>query len=190
MPSHYLNHWWIIVNWTPRNKFHWNLNWNPFIFSHENVFENVGWKISNILPQCVKLGHGCMYLGLSNFMTSVDIAVYTVDHSDVVGSFARRRCSNYIFILDLTPGFNGLSKDNCKMRWEIFKFWHLMRLISEVWRYIVLFGSTDVVRITTYERHSVSNQRQFIFVRVWYLRFMFPNTSRLVCATKKWTWSR
>ena len=26
-----------------------------------------------------------------------------LDHSDVVG---------YIFILDLTPGFNGLSKDN------------------------------------------------------------------------------
>ena len=24
------------------------------------------------------------------------------------------RCSNYIFILNLTPGFNGLSEDNCK----------------------------------------------------------------------------
>ena len=24
-----------------------------------------------------------------------------------------RRCSNYIFIIDLTPGFNGLGKDNC-----------------------------------------------------------------------------
>ena len=83
MPSHYLNHWWIIVNWTPRNKFQWNLNWNSFIFSHENVFENVVWKISAILPQCVKLGHGCMYLGLSNFMTSVDIAVYTIVCTDL-----------------------------------------------------------------------------------------------------------
>ena len=26
------------------------------------------------------------------------------------------RCSNYIFILDLTHGFNGLGKDNCKTR--------------------------------------------------------------------------
>ena len=29
-------------------------------------------------------------------------------------SIACRRCSNYIFIIDLTPGFNGLGKDNCK----------------------------------------------------------------------------
>ena len=27
-----------------------------------------------------------------------------------------RRCSNYIFILDITPGFNRLHKDNCKTR--------------------------------------------------------------------------
>ena len=46
-----------------------------------------------------------------------------VDHSDVVGNIACRRCSNYIFILDLTPGFNGLGKDNCKTRRETFKHW-------------------------------------------------------------------
>ena len=34
-----------------------------------------------------------------------------VDHSDVVGC---RRCSNYIFILDLTSGFKGFCKDSCK----------------------------------------------------------------------------
>ena len=37
-------------------------------------------------------------------------------------SIACRRCSNYIFILNLTPGFNGLGKDDCKTRWESFKF--------------------------------------------------------------------
>ena len=37
-------------------------------------------------------------------------------------SIACRRCSNYIFILDLTPGFIGLGKDNCKTRREVFKF--------------------------------------------------------------------
>ena len=31
-----------------------------------------------------------------------------VDHSD-----ACRRCSNYILVLGLTPGFNGLGNDNC-----------------------------------------------------------------------------
>ena len=49
-------------------------------------------------------------------------------------SIAWRRCSNYIFILDLTPGFNGLGKDYCETRRETFKFWDLVRLIFEVWR--------------------------------------------------------
>ena len=37
-------------------------------------------------------------------------------------SIACRRCSNYIFILDLTPVFNGLSRENGKTRRESFKF--------------------------------------------------------------------
>ena len=32
----------------------------------------------------------------------------------------------YIFILDLTPGFNGLHQDNCKMRQQTFKLWDLV----------------------------------------------------------------
>ena len=51
------------------------------------------------------------------------------DHSD-----ACRRCSNYIFILGLTPGFKALGKDNYKMRRETFKFWDLVRLILETLR--------------------------------------------------------
>ena len=38
-------------------------------------------------------------------------------------SIACRRCSNYILILDLTHGFNGLGKDNLKTRRE--KHWGL-----------------------------------------------------------------
>ena len=37
-------------------------------------------------------------------------------------SIACGRCTNYIFILDFSPGFKGLDKDNCKTRWEKFKF--------------------------------------------------------------------
>ena len=40
-------------------------------------------------------------------------------------------CSNYIFSLDLTPGFNGLGKDSCDVRWESFKCWDLVWLILE-----------------------------------------------------------
>ena len=55
MPSHYLNQCWNIVNWTLRNKRHWNLNQNLYIFIQENGFENVVWKMAAILsrPQCV-----------------------------------------------------------------------------------------------------------------------------------------
>ena len=49
-------------------------------------------------------------------------------------SIACRRCSNYIFILNWTPGFNGLGKDNYKMRREAFKFWGLVRIILETLR--------------------------------------------------------
>ena len=51
-------------------------------------------------------------------------------------SIACRRCSNYIFILNLTPGFNRLGKDNYKIRREAYKFWDLVRLILETLRYV------------------------------------------------------
>ena len=44
-------------------------------------------------------------------------------------SIACRHCSHYIFILNLTPGFNELGKDNCKTRQESFKFCYLVHLI-------------------------------------------------------------
>ena len=51
-------------------------------------------------------------------------------------SGACRRCSNYIFILYLTPGFNRLGKDKCKKRRGSFKFWYLLCLILEILRYV------------------------------------------------------
>ena len=45
MPSHYLNEWWFIINWTLENKFQWNLNKNTTIFILENEFENVVCKM-------------------------------------------------------------------------------------------------------------------------------------------------
>ena len=46
-------------------------------------------------------------------------------------SIACRRCSNYIFILHLTLGFNILRKDNCKPRRETFKFGALVSYIRD-----------------------------------------------------------
>ena len=55
VPSHYLNQWWNVVNWTLGNKFQWNLNRKLNIFNQDNAFENVAWKMAVILsrPQCV-----------------------------------------------------------------------------------------------------------------------------------------
>ena len=54
-PSHYLNQCWDIINWTLGNKHQWNLNQNSCIFIQEDAFENVIWKMVDILyrPQCV-----------------------------------------------------------------------------------------------------------------------------------------
>ena len=51
-------------------------------------------------------------------------------------SVASRRCCNYLFILDLTPGFNRLRKENCKTRQETYQFLDLVRLVLDVWWYI------------------------------------------------------
>ena len=59
---------------------------------------------------------------------------------------ACRRCSNYIFILDLTHGFIGLGKYNCKTRREAFKFGDLARLILEVLRYMITLIMADGIQ--------------------------------------------
>ena len=69
-------------------------------------------------------------------------------------SIACRHCSNYIFILNLTNGFNRLGKDNCKTRGETFKFWDSVRLILETLRYIQQTGSSDWVNVTNEESNE------------------------------------
>ena len=68
----------------------------------------------------------------------------TVNYRQV--SNISRRCSNCIFILDLTPGFIRLGKDNCKTRRETVRFGDLVRLILETLRYMLLsvrFGNSS-----------------------------------------------
>ena len=55
-----------------------------------------------------------------------------VDHSDVVGASPVGTAPTDIFILDLTPGFSGIGRDNCKTRWESFEFCDLVQLILEI----------------------------------------------------------
>ena len=75
-----------------------------------------------------------MYRKVSNISCTL-VGNKIDDHSDVIR--ASPVGSNYIFILNLTHGFNGLGKDNSKARREIFMFWDWVRLILETWRYIL-----------------------------------------------------
>ena len=59
-------------------------------------------------------------------------------------SIACRRCSNNIFILHWTLGFNILCKDNCKPSRETFRYCDLVRLILETLRYFVITFITKI----------------------------------------------
>ena len=70
-----------------------------------------------------------VYRQTSNIRRTLSSGKYNCSSLRCSWSIACRRCSNYIFTLDLTPGFNLLHKDNCKTRRETFKFCDLVCLI-------------------------------------------------------------
>ena len=80
VPSHYLNQWWNIFNWTPRNRLQWNFNWISYIFIQENAFETFVWKMVAILsrPQCVKcvILHHILMIGILSI--SSEIALWSI----------------------------------------------------------------------------------------------------------------
>ena len=48
--SHYRNQCWLIVNWTSKNQFQWNSDWNSIIFIQENTIWNC--HLSKCRPFC------------------------------------------------------------------------------------------------------------------------------------------
>ena len=87
-PSHYLNQYWDIVNWTLRNKLQWNFNRNSYIFIQENAFQNVVWKMAAILsrPQCVKTElhvKGLWFVGFGNTWLYINACILLY-HDDVI----------------------------------------------------------------------------------------------------------
>ena len=87
-------------------------------------------------------------------------------------SIACRRCSNYIFILNLTHGFNRLGEDNCKTRGETFKFWDWCVL------YYRFDGTCQFSRHTYYPymRHSNMSPLVHVVMISMYLYLVFNGT--------------
>ena len=74
-----------IVNWTPRNKLHWNLNRVSNISIEDDIFKNVVCKMPAILSQCVNpLCAGPQYKGpgLSHHMPADDLACHQQQSDD------------------------------------------------------------------------------------------------------------
>ena len=132
--------------------------WAVWQFSHFNLCQNIQLTITKICRynfcEFRVLSIATKYRKTSNISSTL-VCNKIVDNSDVVGaSIACRRCSKYIFILNLTPGFNGLSDDNCKRIQETFKFWDLVELMLEGLRYTVscyngVYYSQDTTVLTT-----------------------------------------
>ena len=49
--SHYLNQYWNIAKWAPRNKTQWNLNRDSYILFKKNAYENVVGQMTAILSR-------------------------------------------------------------------------------------------------------------------------------------------
>ena len=79
---------------------------------------------------------------------------------------AFRRCSNYIFILDLTPDFIGLGKDNGTMRRETFKFGDLVRLILDILQYVFFNIHPSPKVMADFFRHKNEHDVLIQFVRL------------------------
>ena len=89
-------------------------------------------------------------------------------------SIACRRCSNYIFILDLTHGFNVLGKDHCKTRRETLVLESGATYIRDL---TVAFDFASRNKLWYTPRDIDTARGLCKFVVVWYIT-IYPYPSR------------
>ena len=90
-------------------------------------------------------------------------------------SIACRRCSNYIFILNFTPGINGLGKDNCKTRREIFMLGDRVRLKLENWQYVSWHYTLRLLEI------CIANRKLPCWISCFV--YLYHGNHKLMCRT-------
>ena len=84
-------------------------------------------------------------------------------------SIACRRCSNYIFILDLTSVFKWFGNDSRKTVRESFKCWDLVRLILETWRCVLLTALNLYHRMIRFSYIAMSLQASLHPTKIFHL---------------------
>ena len=81
-----------------------------------------------------------------------------------------RRCPKYIFILDLTHGFNGLGKDNCNSKVDHFLTHHVKQRSRVVANIVSVKKYTDVAAISLHQciymkmTIAIRDEKQLVFV--------------------------
>ena len=86
--SHYLNQYWVIFNWTLRNKLQGNFNHNTKLFIHNNAHENVVCEMRSILPKDIWVKGFLLLL-------SVELTFKVSGLNYLVSAESRRRFSSW-----------------------------------------------------------------------------------------------
>ena len=71
--------------------------------------------------------------------------------------------------MDLTAGFNGLGKDNCKTRRETFQFRDLVPLILNNWRYFSERAWQELIDEYTSRMNKSMHPAEGLQLIVWYM---------------------
>ena len=92
MPSHYLIQYWVIVNWTLRNKFQWNFHKNIKLFIHANASENIVCNMVTILSRGENRFKESMFSRLSSLIRRNLLAVWTTELPQSMSIFTCTGC--------------------------------------------------------------------------------------------------
>ena len=112
---------------------HWS--YHSLVISHRYIWRNLGIACRTLYLQPTNGVPPWLLWWLWRYCTFNIDGIQSGNQITSAGyQFISTLNPNYIFILYLTPSFNGLDKDSCKTRRETLSFGDLVRLILEVWR--------------------------------------------------------
>ena len=141
-------------------------------------------KWIELLP-CQMSWINCVYCETPNIRGTL-VGNKIVGHSDLARASPVVAAQNYTFILYLTPGFNGLRKNNCSMRRETFKWWNLLCLILEIlWYYVrchftISFVNYYVLNWYVFFPQFIVQGWELLNQFLWFVKFYF--------FSKSWKW--
>ena len=150
-PSHYLNQFWSIVNWTIENKFQWNFNQNTKLFIHENASENIVCETVAMLSRgrWAKSGHWCA--DAINRLSSVLVVIFPTLclFTKFVGS------TPIAFPVNMIQMFRNDINSMSLMSKFLVVIIHRGGVCGTVWCQTIIWSSVGLLLIGPWEKISV-----------------------------------